>query len=328
MFNLILLNKSFKEVTTVFALLCFSLTFSAECLSVENYSCKTSLKTNELEAAVVSSAPPPLVENKAKPAFLSPKTRRSRLKSLDLCSVTEVSQLKTLPSSTLLVDVRSKLDFEAWYIPGSTNLPFFSLKTNFFMKDRRVVLIDNGFDSWQLHLQCSELKSMGFEYVSVLRGGLYTWTRANRGDTRPGLSAARIVDSAGISARSFDQMQDRLWMIINQSNLEHSALSSVLAVPVEQVFSANTPADLLEAKSHRLDKDEGEQIITDSLFLVVGSSKRVPTAFFELYESLQTGEVFYLKDGVGGYQTFVDRQDAIVRRLVARSVTKPTCSVN
>ncbi len=75
-----------------------------------------------------------------------------------------------------LVDVRSAKEFEEFRIPGSLNVPLFSVKTKGFLAARRLVLFNQGHTYGSLRHEATRLVARGFD-VSILDGGLNEWKR-------------------------------------------------------------------------------------------------------------------------------------------------------
>lgn len=101
-----------------------------------------------------------------------------------LVSLSATDKLRTQKNFSF-VDVRSPAEFERYRIAGSINIPLHLVKTKEFLKKIPVVLVNDGRSTTELEKTCSELKQAGFERVSVLDGGLFTWSankRALEGD--------------------------------------------------------------------------------------------------------------------------------------------------
>ncbi|MFZ2633052.1 MAG: rhodanese-like domain-containing protein [Desulfosalsimonadaceae bacterium] len=72
------------------------------------------------------------------------------------------------------IDVRNQDEYTKIHIPGSMNVPLYSIKTKPFLKKTPIVLVNNGFNYNQLENECKKLKEGGFN-VSILWGGLTAW---------------------------------------------------------------------------------------------------------------------------------------------------------
>ena len=79
-------------------------------------------------------------------------------------------------SPIILIDTRSKEKFEKARIPGSLHMELYSIKTKGFLKEKDVVIVDDGFRLFAPLNECIRLKKeAGFKSVRVLYGGIQTW---------------------------------------------------------------------------------------------------------------------------------------------------------
>jgi len=79
---------------------------------------------------------------------------------------------------TFLIDVRQSFDFAKLHIPQSINLPLYLLKTKEFLKQKPVVLLNEGYRFRQLEMEALHLRELGFPRVTILDGGLVGWIAA------------------------------------------------------------------------------------------------------------------------------------------------------
>ncbi len=79
-------------------------------------------------------------------------------------------------SPIILIDTRSKEKFEKARIPGSLHMELYSIKTKGFLKEKDVVIVDDGFRLFAPLNECIRLKKeAGFKSVHVLYGGIQAW---------------------------------------------------------------------------------------------------------------------------------------------------------
>ncbi len=76
-----------------------------------------------------------------------------------------------------LVDVRSSQAFRKGFVPGSINIPEYSIRTKRFLKQKRLVLMNDGISNQSLIHTCQRLRKSGFRNVSVLPGGIFAWLK-------------------------------------------------------------------------------------------------------------------------------------------------------
>jgi rhodanese-related sulfurtransferase len=78
-------------------------------------------------------------------------------------------------SDYLLADLRSSNDFNNYHIESSINFPHTSLQTKSIFRNNDIVLIGNGRDYKRLEQTYENLKSLGFNSIKILDGGIYFW---------------------------------------------------------------------------------------------------------------------------------------------------------
>ncbi len=78
-------------------------------------------------------------------------------------------------TTLVLIDVRDGPDFQRLRIPGSLNMPPFTIKSKIFLKVKHLVLLNEGHSYRRIGGFCHELREAGFSRVSILKGGLNAW---------------------------------------------------------------------------------------------------------------------------------------------------------
>ena len=87
------------------------------------------------------------------------------------------NELAAEPNRYTLVDIRPAKQFGRYFLPGSLNLQAFAIKTRPYLKERHLVLVDEGYRPLLMQTVLAELKSAGFDQVQILDGGLTGWIR-------------------------------------------------------------------------------------------------------------------------------------------------------
>lgn len=80
--------------------------------------------------------------------------------------------------NSVLVDVRPAFEFDVFHIEGSVNASAAELHGKPYWRGKDVVLVGNGKAERQIYLECARLKRLGYQKVSVLRGGIPAWLAA------------------------------------------------------------------------------------------------------------------------------------------------------
>lgn len=93
------------------------------------------------------------------------------------CTV-HVKYIKKL-KNTIIVDVRDKKYFKIKKVANSINIPLKLIKTKSFLKNKKTLIMGNGWNEHLLIDECMKLKKNGFKSVSVLSGGVVSWYKGN-----------------------------------------------------------------------------------------------------------------------------------------------------
>jgi len=80
----------------------------------------------------------------------------------------------------LLADVRQSAEYASYHIGGALNVSLGDLHSKPYWRSKPVVLIGSGKAERELYMECTRLKQRGYKDVSVLRGGMASWTAAAR----------------------------------------------------------------------------------------------------------------------------------------------------
>jgi rhodanese-related sulfurtransferase len=86
----------------------------------------------------------------------------------------------SLAQKAVIIDTRSAERFARMHIPRSLNLPAFAVKSRADLRERPLVLVDEGFAPGLLLEEAASLRRLGFSQVVVLDGGLAAWIRQGR----------------------------------------------------------------------------------------------------------------------------------------------------
>ena len=205
----------------------------------------------------------------------------------------------------VLIDVRNREEFEKFRIPGSINMPLFTIKTKGFLKSTPFVLINEGYYYGQLEQECKRLRDSGFTAVWILNGGLNAWRQKGaplNGDIFAQKELKRMPPQV-----FFEEKNDENWLVIDVSKSESSEgrylIPQAMAIPF-----GDDPEQFVSRIKRAMDRHEGNPLLSVLIFDEKGEQ-------YERVEKLiqETGirNVFYLKNGQKGYKTFLQRQALI-----------------
>jgi rhodanese-related sulfurtransferase len=100
----------------------------------------------------------------------------------------------------VIVDTRSPERYAQAHIPRSLNLPAYAIRSRRDLRDRRVVLMDEGYSPDLLLELVAALRHEGFAQLFVLDGGIAHWGR--QGGAMEGIGSAPLA-LAALSAADF-----------------------------------------------------------------------------------------------------------------------------
>ncbi|MCP3870645.1 MAG: rhodanese-like domain-containing protein [Gammaproteobacteria bacterium] len=113
--------------------------------------------------------------------------------------------------SAILIDPRSGAQEEGSRIPGTLTIPGYQIKTKRFLRNRKLLLVNDGFSYRELEELVERLGKSGLKNVSIIEGGLPAWQR----DVGPLTGAVGGESFQHISAAEFirEQVFDH-WILV------------------------------------------------------------------------------------------------------------------
>ena len=212
----------------------------------------------------------------------------------------------------IFVDVRSKKIFRLCHIPGSLNIPLHELKHKPFLKQKNLVLINNGGNYAGLQRVCHKLVESGFRQAAVLVGGLTAW-RDVGGELVGDPFAIEKIDELAPAAYFADRLYDD-WLVVR------------IVKNGQQVDDTIFPGAVTLNDSEGLIGLLGREIRTASpdlstLFtLLVNDDGNYRELKKKIHRAGITN-IFYLQGGVNAYATFLKNS-----RLTNTSLTSKSTS--
>jgi rhodanese-related sulfurtransferase len=245
---------------------------------------------------------------------------RRHLSDAPVCYLTAV-QLADLPG-VMLVDVRRAQDFARYHIPGSINIPAFALKTKPFLKERTLVLVDDGRRPRRLEATCRDLRRRGFRQVRVLHGGLRAWRHALgplTGDELARAELGRLMPADLV----LEQDQAR-WRALNLAGGDASPLSEVFDIsdPLDEEHRGSFADALREAVETELRRFGSSRDV-----LLVAADDERDAEFARQVAGRDWPQVYYLAGGLAGYRDHLARQQAIWARAGRPARPPARCGV-
>ena len=113
------------------------------------------------------------------PAELLTATSKRRNPAFAISAESVLQKLRE-KQEIILIDVRKKVEFEKFRIPGSINIPVFAIETKAFLKSTPLVIVNEGYNYGELEQECERLMGRASAAGPVV-GSLCTWKMICRG---------------------------------------------------------------------------------------------------------------------------------------------------
>lgn len=233
----------------------------------------------------------------------------------------QVSRLLREEKNALLVDIRSKREFEQARIPDSLQVPLHAVKPKAYLKSRTLVLFNNGFSCSPLEQETLRLRTLGFN-AYILDGGLNSWAENEgplqlRGITRHEL--ALVPSDRYWSERKYEN-----WVALYISTEKERSLQCRIEYVIPETESLPILDDRDEFTSAVSELVQLQQADPTLFFLVLNDTgtkyRKIQRVLLE--EGLRN--VFFLDGGLAAYSQFLEQQ---VEKLRGRGgyITTPAC---
>lgn len=207
-----------------------------------------------------------------------------------------------------LVDVRNKKAYASHRIPGAVNIPLFAVKQKGFLRQRNVVLMNEGRTHVDLLRACKELMANGFDSVKVLDGGIHSWITMN-GAVEGNKTA--LVHHRVISSPEFvSALPERQWVVILLDGIKKANFVSLADNKV--IEYAGTMDQLVNILGNAFEKHGSKRHAVLLANQQGGNYQGITT----LLKEHAVANVFLLDGGINEYQKYLSQHLAMRARLV------------
>ena len=305
-----LLNHVLKDFIPIMGLkfifivsICILVIFSNYCLAfAEDFSKNETGVDSKVISLASNSVPPPSYLN------IPPELITRTLKKRDpefVISVNAILQKIKNKEEAILIDVRNHQKFEKFRIPGSINIPLFAIKTKVFLKSKPLILVNEGYNHVRLEQESRRLKKSGFTGVWILSGGLNVWKQKG-GPLIGDIFAQKELNK--ISPHIFfEEKNDTDCLMIDVTETKNPDVQYLIPQAVVIPLADNSQEFILKIReaTYRHKKDPFSSV------LIFNQSGEQYGKIDSLIQKTELQNVFYLKDGLNGYKTFLQRQALI-----------------
>lgn len=177
----------------------------------------------------IASSNPPELEYAIQGVVTSaPASRRERDWQLYL-DAKAADDLVHNPGHAIWVDVRSSTAHMQARIANSIQMPLYAVKTKGFLRERKVVLVDEGCGSPAVENETRRLRAAGFQDVSIWHGGLNAWQR--QGGLLEGPAAATVAQVPPAALAAVIPAPD--WLVVAVNGDAPPDLPESVALPLD-----------------------------------------------------------------------------------------------
>ncbi len=210
-------------------------------------------------------------------------------------------------NEVLLVDVRRSEEFQQYQIPGSLNLTPFSIQSKNFLKNKRIVLVNEGRYLSQLEGLCLRLKNKGFQSVVVMAGGLHAWHQARFPLTGDGLELSKL--SRISPDELIASLYERDWMFID---LDQSLNGLSDFLPESSVIEYQANKGEFIAAVNQANRQLNQSLLAG--FVVVNSQGENYKQIQRLLQLTEAKYIFYLSGGISEFKRFMNTHSSLLSR--------------
>ncbi|MHC9510383.1 rhodanese-like domain-containing protein [Kangiella sp. M94] len=152
----------------------------------------------------------------------------------------------------VVIDVRPDYEYKSYRIPKSLNMTSGLIKRKGFLKNKNILLVNDGIRYTALEMVVDELLASGFKKVSILDGGVKLWARkTSYVDGQIGLARSTPT----ISVKNF-LAESRLgsWLVVDvgsEPSFKEDINGKVIHLPLNESFTLNL-SNLLQQNSSSL----------------------------------------------------------------------------
>jgi rhodanese-related sulfurtransferase len=221
---------------------------------------------------------------------------------------------------TILIDVRNAWDFQKFRIPGSINIPLFSIKEKAFLKSCAIVLVNEGYGYNKLEKECENLKKSGFPSVWILDGGMRSW-ECGGGHIEGDVFAVNGL--IRVPAREFFNEKDyEHWVLVDIAPEGGTNARWWMPQSVAVPFSGNKNDLIAQVHAMRKPGVDGGR----SLILLYDAKGEHAEAVDHLLREANMDGVFYLEGGANAYKAFLMQQAAAWQPSHSVKKTEKKCA--
>lgn len=228
----------------------------------------------------------------------------------EICQISTQTYLKTKAQRKyIIIDVRDVDTFRKYHIPGSVNVRPHTIRIQTHLKDKPLLLINEGRTATGLLTLCRQLRKSGFSSVNVLQGGLLAWKK-------------------NVSPLTGDPISQNALYLMQPQELYHEKeggghiivdLTGKMMKPYSDDFpimitvSPDTGEKALLRKIRRI-KSQKNKKNQNPYIIFISNNDRHYVRIQKMKQLTHNETVLFLKGGLAGYQRFLKRKTAMIAK--------------
>ncbi len=235
-------------------------------------------------------------------------------------SVESVLQNLKEKQQVTLIDVRNEKEYEEIRIPGSVNIPLFAIQTKAFLKTSNLILLNEGYSYSSLEQECKRLRNSGFTSVAILNGGLTYWKE------KGGVLEGNVFKQKELNkvppGKFFAERNYKNWILIDVSETRETKTNHLLPQGVHIPYTNNSEEFVAKIKT-AMGQPKQDSFLP---VLILNKNGQDYEEIERLLRNAGTRTTFFLKGGLDGYKTFLQKQALIRRSKANQGKTSQKCS--
>jgi len=220
------------------------------------------------------------------------------------------------------IDIRKTDAYNGISMAGSMNIPIHAIKTKRYLKNKSIIIINEGYAYLPIVEECKKLTASGFKSVKILKGGLNAW-----------LQAGGRLKGSGFSKQALQYIPPQAFSaddaVFNHNIMAIEFITKPVAdfqqtIPGSSYLISNgQPEDMVD-RINGLIKSKG---LDPLLYVVIAAEKNEDYVWLLKHAGKKIKEViFFLEGEISGYQTFSNYQKRIWHPQPKKQTSNTLCS--
>ena len=205
----------------------------------------------------------------------------------------------------VLVDIRDPKEFANYRISGSLNINPQHMKTKSFLRDKQVILVNEGHSYASLEGLCHDLREKGFKQVAVLDGGLNAWRR-EVGPLAGEIHGQKILNRISPS-QFYRERKYSHWKLVDLEELEANQQTRT-----KESFEISNSSGTVESWKVTLVQAATTEEDPPPYLLVVTADGSGFDSFLTALQGTDLLHVYFLEGGRRGYERFLRSQQQML----------------